>query len=119
VASHERKHLEKCLWGYVGALWETRWNQPRCSPFVRHLDVRVSLSALGSWVIDYKLVKQQPGELMVMAPETYHQGWSSGANVAGAINYGIGASARRAAACRVCSASATPTRSSRKPVKPQ
>jgi hypothetical protein len=41
---------------------------------------------------------------MVMAPETYNQGWSSGANLAGAINCGNGGSARRAAACRVCSA---------------
>jgi hypothetical protein len=58
----------------------------------------VSLGALGSWVIDYKLVKQQLGELMVMAPKTYHQGWSGGANVAGAISYANGASTRRAAA---------------------
>ncbi len=38
-ASNECKHLEKCLWGSVRALWEAHWKRPRCSPFARHLGV--------------------------------------------------------------------------------
>jgi hypothetical protein len=69
VASHERKHQKKCLWGYAGALWDAHLEPPRCSLFVRHLGVGVSLGALESRVIDYRLVKQQPGKLMVIAHE--------------------------------------------------
>jgi hypothetical protein len=116
VAPHERKHLEKCLWSYLGALWGPKWDRPRCSQVVRHLSVWVSLGALKSWDIDYELVKQQPGELMVTAPEAYHQGWSGGANVAEAINYGDGASARRAATYKPCCASCYHEAKKQKPV---
>jgi hypothetical protein len=108
VAPHKRKHLEKCLCNYLSALWGSQWQRPRCSQFMRHLGVWVSLGALRSWDIDYEIVKQRPGELMVTAPETYHQGWSGGANVAEAINYGDGSSARRAAAYMPCSAACYP-----------
>jgi hypothetical protein len=69
MASHEREHQEKCLWGYAGALWDAHWERPRCSLFVWPLGVWVSLGALESRVTDYTLVKQQPGKLMVIAHE--------------------------------------------------
>jgi hypothetical protein len=117
VAPHERKHLEKCLWGYMSNRWGLGWERPRCSQFVRHLSVWVSLGALKSWDIDYELVKQQPGELMVTAPEAYHQGWSGGANVAEAINFGDGASPQRSTAYKKCSVSCSPETKKRKPVR--
>jgi hypothetical protein len=117
VAPHERKHLEKCLWNYLSTLWGSGWDRPRCSQFVRHLGVWVSLGALKSWDIDFEIVRQLPGELMVTAPEAYHQGWSGGANVAEAINYGDGSSARRALAYKACSAACYPEAKKQRPVK--
>ncbi len=110
VPPHERKHLEKCLWGNLGARWGAPWQQrpPACSQFMRHLGVWVSPGALCGWDVNFELVEQRPGELMVTAPGAYHQGWNAGVNVAEAINFGDGASAQRAAAYQPCSATCYP-----------
>jgi hypothetical protein len=119
VAPHERKHLEKYLWGYMSAQWGPGWDRPRCSQFVRHLGVWVSLGALQSWNIDYLIVKQMPGELMVTAPEAYHQGWSVGAIAAETIHFDDGASERRHATYKPCSANCYPEAKRQRPVQLQ
>jgi hypothetical protein len=62
----------------------------------------VPVEVLDQWDIRYTLVKQRPGDLVVTAPGAYHQGWSSGWNVAEAISYGDGKSAARACGYRYC-----------------
>ncbi len=73
-----------------------------CSQFLRHASVWVPLDVLDLWDIRYTTVEQRPGELVVTAPGAYHQGWNGGWNVAEAINYGDGASAKRIRGYRHC-----------------
>jgi hypothetical protein len=36
------------------------------------------LELLLDWGIEYSVVEQRPGELMILAPYTYQQGWAAG-----------------------------------------
>ncbi len=53
------------------------WPLP-CSKFVEHLQAWLPLELLPNWGIEYSVVEQRLGELMILAPYTYQQGWSAG-----------------------------------------
>jgi hypothetical protein len=96
VPPSERDRLERrLLEHYDGA-------RPPCSQFVRHMSVWVPVEVLERWGIAHVGIKQRPGDLFVMAPSAYHQGWNAGWNVAETINYGDGASATRVRGYRHC-----------------
>jgi hypothetical protein len=59
----------------------------RCSQFVRHLGNYIPLAMLKASGIKYHLILQHPGEVIFTFPNTYHQGFNLGPNIAEAINY--------------------------------
>ncbi len=73
-----------------------------CAQFIRHAVLWVSLCALEAWGVAYAVFQQQEGDLLVMAPGAYHQGWNAGANIAKAVNWGDGMTQRRLANYRTC-----------------
>jgi hypothetical protein len=97
VPPSEQQQLERRL------LEHNEGRHPPCSQFVRHMSVWVPVEALEHWGIRYVGVEQRCGELVVVAPGAYHQGWNSGWNVAEAVAYADGHSRSRARNCRPCS----------------
>jgi hypothetical protein len=82
------------------------------------MSVWVGLEALEEWGVDYEVAEQRPGELVITAPGTYHQGWNAGANLNEAINYADDAVVERLAGYRTCSDSCNPfAESDTKPIR--
>ena len=59
----------------------------RCSQFMRHRAEFVFPHQLERLGIPYRMVDQWPGETMVILPEAYHEGFSTGYSLAEAKNY--------------------------------
>ncbi len=109
VPPHARQRLECYLERYQQACWGEEWaGLSRCDQFVYHLSVWVCPGALAKWGVPYRLVEQRPGYMMVLAPGAYHQGWSTGANVAESTVYADGDSAARYYSYRHCSVLCAP-----------
>jgi hypothetical protein len=58
-----------------------------CSQFVRHQNLYFSSRFLRSRGIDFTEIAQVPGDMLILFPFTYHQGYNMGANIAIANNY--------------------------------
>ena len=61
--------------------------RPQCSQFIRHLNLLPRPSLLRQWGIDFQVVLQRPGYIVLLQPNAYHYGINLGANIAEAINY--------------------------------
>ncbi len=61
-------------------------NRP-CSQFVRHLNCLPSPSLLKAWGVDFEVVEQKAGQLVVLDPYVYHVVINSGPSLAEAINF--------------------------------
>ncbi|CAH0023406.1 unnamed protein product [Clonostachys rhizophaga] len=59
----------------------------RCGQFARHARLYFNRSLLEDWGIEYTIVDQKAGEVVVLLPGTYHQGFTPGYTRAEAINY--------------------------------
>lgn len=66
---------------------DLRGKKHPCSQFVRHLDDLLSPDLLDQWEIPYRIVRCNPGEMIVTLAETYHQVVNAGPNVSMAINF--------------------------------
>ena len=58
-----------------------------CTQFLRHSATHYLTSTLARWGVSYKTIHQKAGEVIITAPETYHQGFSGGYAFAEASNY--------------------------------
>jgi len=70
-----------------GRLAEHMAVQPKCSQFLRHLEILPLPSLLQEWHIEFSVVLQQPGSLILIESSAYHYGVNLGPNLAEAINY--------------------------------
>ncbi|PFH63460.1 hypothetical protein XA68_10053 [Ophiocordyceps unilateralis] len=61
-----------------------------CSQFMRHRAEFFFPDKLDKLGIPYRLVDQRPGETMVILPDAYHEGFSTGYTIAEARNYADG-----------------------------
>jgi hypothetical protein len=77
------------LWYHKLRLGQSRWG---CSQWVRHMGVWAALGAQRYWEVPYSVHVQHEGELKVLAPGSYWQGWDSGASVSEDMCYADGAS---------------------------
>lgn len=102
VKPTDREQLEDHLRRYYQLKFGPFWTRPRCSQFVRHLSLWVPPALLKNWGVQYTMVEQQPGDLVITAPDSYHQGWNSGWNVAEAVNYGGAKAAEHARGYQPC-----------------
>ncbi|KAL7939532.1 JmjC domain, hydroxylase domain-containing protein [Trichoderma chlorosporum] len=59
----------------------------RCSQFMRHRAEFFFPEKLQKMGIPYRIVDQQPGETIVILPDAYHEGFSTGYTLAEAKNY--------------------------------
>ncbi len=89
--------LEACLALCMEEMFGLEWATPRCSQFVRHMSVWVSLEKLGEWRVAFELVEQRAGNLIITASGANHQGWNAGDTEAETINYANSAAAWRLA----------------------
>ena len=105
AAYFEDVHLNSALMLYDGApkIWViisfrstrrfesflARWYglKPKCFQFVRHFFILVRPSLLREWNIDFEVVRQRAGFLMLVTNGAYHFVINEGANLAGAFNY--------------------------------
>ncbi len=60
------------------------WPLP-CSKFVEHLQAWLPLELLLNWGIEYSVVEQRPGKLMILAPYTNQQGRAAGLERQGSV----------------------------------
>ncbi|KAI9783650.1 MAG: hypothetical protein M1839_003498 [Geoglossum umbratile] len=60
-----------------------------CSQFVRHADLYILPRVLRDYGIDHVEVTQKPGDMLILFPFAYHQGYNMGENMAFANNYAI------------------------------
>ncbi len=95
VHPYDRERLKRRLRDSYRPKSHNDPNPRACSQFVRHMSVWVPVETLDRWDIRYTALEQLPGDLVVTAPGSYHQGWNAGWNVAEAINYGDGRSPSR------------------------
>ncbi|CEJ95240.1 hypothetical protein VHEMI10731 [[Torrubiella] hemipterigena] len=58
-----------------------------CSQFVRHTASFIPLPLLETWGIDYEVIDQKEGEIVIVLGGVYHQGFTVGASVGEARNY--------------------------------
>ena len=61
--------------------------QASCEQFVRHSATYLLRSTLDAWGISFKVICQLPNEAVVTLPQSYHQGFNAGYNLAEAVNY--------------------------------
>lgn len=59
----------------------------KCSQFMRHRAEFVFPTKLERLAIPYRVIDQQPGETIVILPDAYHEGFSTGYTLAEAKNY--------------------------------
>ncbi len=64
--------LEECLALCMEDVFGLEWATPRCSQFMRHMYVWVSLEKLGEWGVAFELMEQRVGDLIITAPGAYH-----------------------------------------------
>lgn len=62
-------------------------DEPQCSQFVRHESIYVEPEYLATGV-DFTRVVQKAGEMVIIFPFAYHQGFNAGANIAETQVYG-------------------------------
>ncbi|KAI9877174.1 MAG: hypothetical protein M1830_004632 [Pleopsidium flavum] len=92
--SHHAK-LEEILYAFLNPgerMLSSRTNlkpktPPQCSQFLRHNSVYVPTELLQLLDIEYTLVAQHQGEMVITFPFAYHQGYNTGPNIAEAIGY--------------------------------
>lgn len=60
----------------------------KCSQFMRHRAEFFFPQKLDKMGIPYRIVDQRPGETIVILPDAYHEGFSTGYTIAEAKNYG-------------------------------
>jgi len=77
----------QCIHKLEGRLAQLLNIQSRCSQFLRHPMLLLSPSLLRSWRIQFTVVIQQPGDLILIDSNVYHYGVNRGSNIAEAINY--------------------------------
>jgi len=77
----------QCTHKLEGRLAELLNIQSRCSQFLRHPMLLVSPSFLRSWRIQFSVIIQRPGDLILLDSNAYHYGVNLGPNIAEAINY--------------------------------
>lgn len=82
IAPHHRQLLEEKLKSNFRAT-------SSCAQFVRHLAPIISPQKLAEWEIDFSIVIQRPGELIITFPFAYHFGFNLGPNRAEAINLAL------------------------------
>ncbi|KAF7561832.1 hypothetical protein G7046_g2314 [Stylonectria norvegica] len=61
--------------------------QEKCSQFMRHRAEFFFPQKLESMGIPFRIIDQRPGETMVILPDAYHEGFSTGYTIAEAKNY--------------------------------
>lgn len=66
---------------------EALGRKDKCSQFMRHRAEFVFPQKLDKLGIPYRIVDQRPGETMVILPDAYHEGFSTGYTIAEAKNY--------------------------------
>lgn len=98
VEPAEHKRLEELLHEHVefaaGRLTkrneshEPPTHPPRCDRFLWHQPLYVPKETLTAWGIQHEEVIQYEGELIVMFPFTYYQGFSTGPSLAEQIAFG-------------------------------
>ncbi len=76
VPPRYRRQLEQQLLVLRAARYPPQFKTPPCSQFARHLGVWVPLERLSTWGIEYTVVQQHPGELVVLMPGVYSEGWT-------------------------------------------
>ncbi|CAH0046423.1 unnamed protein product [Clonostachys solani] len=59
----------------------------RCGQFARHARLYFPTSLLKAWEIEYTIVAQRAGDVVVTLPGTYHQGFAVGRTKAEVMNY--------------------------------
>lgn len=95
VAPSHHAKLEEILYAFLNPgkrMLSSRTNlkpksPPQCSQFLRHNSVYVPTELLQLLDIEYTLVAQHQGEMVITFPFAYHQGYNTGPNVAEAIGY--------------------------------
>lgn len=78
VPPHAKDKLESTL--------EAAFNVPHDSCFVRHKHSFIMPRFMDRHGIPYKIVRQTPGEMVVLSPDAYHWGLNVGHNIAEAVN---------------------------------
>jgi len=76
------QHLEDKLRATNGPYYQTS-----CEQFIRHSATYLLRSTLDAWDISFKVIRQLPNEAVVTLPQSYHQGFNAGYNLAEAVNY--------------------------------
>uniref|UniRef100_A0A8H7N7J1 JmjC domain-containing protein n=1 Tax=Bionectria ochroleuca TaxID=29856 RepID=A0A8H7N7J1_BIOOC len=71
----------------VGLAEEQLGRNERCSQFMRHRAEFVFPEKLERLGIPFRLIDQSPGETIVILPDAYHEGFSTGYTLAEAKNY--------------------------------
>jgi jumonji domain-containing protein 2 len=71
----------------VDAAEEAFGRKKKCSQFMRHRAEFFFPEKLDKMNIPYRIVDQRPGETIVILPDAYHQGFSTGYTLAEAKNY--------------------------------
>ena len=59
-----------------------------CSNILRHKSLFISPHKLNEFSVGFRQVKQKAGEMIIVFPGAYHQGYNQGPNVAESINFG-------------------------------
>jgi hypothetical protein len=57
-----------------------------CSQSVRHLNVMPAPHTLENWGVEFKVIIQNPGDLIITDYDVYHYVWNTGPNLAEAVN---------------------------------
>jgi len=77
----------QCMHKFEGCVAELLNIQSRCSQFLRHSMLLLPPSILHFWGIQFSVVIQQLGDLILIDSNAYHYGANLGPNIAEAINY--------------------------------
>ena len=95
IAPKDHAKLEEILYAFLnpeerllssGASFKPK-RPPQCSQFLRHNSLYVPTELLQLLDIEYTLVVQHQGEMVITFPYAYHQGYNAGPNIAEAIGY--------------------------------
>lgn len=82
IPAAEKHHFEDFVRSHLGARCIDR-----CSQFVRHASIWPSLPALVEAGVKFSVILQEPGQVVVTFPDSYHFGANTGPNIAEAVNY--------------------------------